>query len=58
MCGGKNNIKGSPSQVVGEIKGDLLIIDLCIQRTDIIYDMRVVNTYATSYQSKSPEKYL
>ena len=32
--------------------------DLWTQGTDSIHDMRVVNTYAVSYQSKTPEKCL
>ena len=58
MHGGKDKLKGSSSQDVGKLKGGLLIRDLWIQGTDSIHDMRVVNTDATSYQSKSPEKCL
>ena len=54
----KDNIKGSPSKYVGELKGGLLIRDLCIHCTDSIHDMRVVNTDATSYHSKSPKNCL
>ena len=45
----------SLSKDEGELKVDLLIRDLWTQGTDIIYYMRVVNTDATSYQSKTPE---
>ena len=40
------------------MKGYLLIRDLWSQVTDSIYDMRFVDTDATSYQSKSTEKCL
>ena len=41
-----------------EEKEDLLIRDLWTQGTESIHDMRVVNTDAVSYQSKTPEKCL
>ena len=53
---GKENIKGSPSKEEGEMKGDLLTIYLWTQGKDIIHDMNAVNTDATSYHSKTPEK--
>ena len=56
--GGKEKLKGSPSKDDGELKGDLLIRDLWKQVMDSIHNMRVVNTDATSYQSKNPEKCL
>ena len=40
------------------MKWDLLIRYLWTQGTDIIQDIRVVNTEATSYQSKTPNKCL
>ena len=40
------------------MEGDLLIRYLYTQGTDSIHNMRVVNTDATSYQSKTPEKFL
>ena len=52
---GKYKLKGYPSKNVGELKGGLLIRGLWMQGTDSIHDMRVVNTDATSYQSKSPD---
>ena len=58
MCGGKYKLEGSSSKDKGELKGDLLIRDLWTQGTDSIHDMCVVNTDATSYQSKNPEKCL
>ena len=33
-----------------------MIQDICTQGTDIIHDIRVMNTDAISYQSKTPEK--
>ena len=56
--GGKEKLKGSPSKYEGELKGGLLIRDLCTKGMDIIHDMRVMNTDATSYQSKSPKNSL
>ena len=41
---------------VTEQKGGLLIQDLWQQGTDSVHDMRVVNTYALSYVSQSPDK--
>ena len=41
-----------------EHKGELLICDLWQNRTDIVHDMRVVNTYANSHSAKTPEKCL
>ena len=40
----------------GEDKGDLQIRGLWTQGMDNIHDIRVVNTNAVSYQSKTPEK--
>ena len=56
--GGKNNLKYSPSKDVGELKWCILIRDLWTQGIDSIHNMRVVNTDATSYQSKFPERCL
>ena len=47
----------SPPEVK-EQKGDLLIRDLCQNRTDSVHDMRVVKTDAKSHSGKTPEKYL
>ena len=58
MNGWKDKLKGTPSKDEGDLKGDLLIRDLWAQGTDSINEMRVVNTDATSYQSKTPEKCL
>ena len=46
------------SQEGGKEKGGILIQDLWTQGTDIIHDMRVMNTDAVYYQSKPPEKFL
>ena len=40
------------------MKGGILIRNLWMYRTVSIHDMHVVNTDATSYQSKNPEKCL
>ena len=56
--GGKDNIKGSHSHDVGETKRGILIRDLWMQGKDSIRDMRVMNTNATSNQSKSPKNCL
>ena len=56
--GGKKNIKGSLSKDKGELDEDLLIRYLWMKGAYIIHDMRAVNTEATSYQSKKPEKCL
>ena len=56
----KAKIKGKgtlPSEKGGE-KGDILIQDLWTKETDVIHDMRVMNTDAVSYQSKTPKKFL
>ena len=58
MHRGKDKLKGFPSKDKGELKGGLLIRDLWKKGMDIIKDMCVVNTDATSYQSRSPEKCL
>ena len=58
VCRGKENLKGSPSEELVEMNMNVLIRDLWIQGMDIIDDIRVRNTDATSYQSKSPNKYL
>ena len=42
----------------GEEKGGLIIQDLWTQGTDIIHNVRVVNTDAACYESQNPEKYL
>ena len=47
---GKDKIKGPPLKDKGDLKGDLLVRDLWIQRTDSIHDMCVMNIDATSYQ--------
>ena len=52
--GGKENLKRSPSKDVGDLKGGIIIRDLCTQGTDSINKMRVVNTDAISHQSKPP----
>ena len=60
--GGKSEAKGkgteAPPTYEKEKNGDLLIRDLWIQETDIIHNMRVVNTAVVSYQWKPPEKCL
>ena len=58
MHGGKDNINGSPSHDSGDLKGDILIRDLCMQGTDSIHDICVMNIDTTSYQSKYPDKCL
>ena len=58
VLGGKVKLNGSPSKDKGELKGGILIKDLWTQGTDSIQDMHVINTDATSYQSKNPEKCL
>ena len=40
------------------MEGDLLIRYLYTKGTDSIHNMRVVNNDSTSYQSKTPEKFL
>ena len=55
---GKDNLKGSPSKEKVYLKENLLIRNFWTQGTDSIHDMCVVNTDATSYQSKTPEKCL
>ena len=54
MRGGKDKLNGSPSQDIGDMKGDLLIRDLWTQGMDIIHYTWVVNTDSNSYQSKYP----
>ena len=44
---GKENIKESPSNYLGELKGYLLIKDLWTQGTVSIHNTRVVDTDAT-----------
>ena len=56
VCGGKDKIKGSPSKNKGELKADLLIIDLWIKGMESIHKMRVMNNDATYHQSKTPKK--
>ena len=58
MREGKDKLKGSPSKDGGEMMGDILIRDLWTQRTNSIHDMHIVNTDATTYQSKTPKKCL
>ena len=41
-----------------EQKGYLLIRELCNNGTNIVHDMRVMNTDAKSYLSKTPNKCL
>ena len=41
-----------------EHKGDLLIRDLCQNGTDVVHDMRIVNTDAKSDSAKKLEKCL
>ena len=48
----------APPLEATEQKGDLLIPDLCKNRTDIVHDMRVVNTDAKSHLKKTPWKCL
>ena len=55
---GEYKLKGSPSKDEEDLKGYPLIIDLWMQGTDRIHDMRVVNTYVASYQFITPEKCL
>ena len=52
--GGKETPKGSPSKDKEELNRDILIRYLWTQGTDIINDMRVINTDSASYQSKNP----
>ena len=56
---GKSKAKGkgkeAPSPEKGNEKGCILIRDLWTQGKDSIHDMRVVNTDAVSYQSKTTE---
>ena len=47
----------SPPEVK-EQKGDLLIRDLCQNRTDSVHNMRVVNNDANTHSIKTPEKLL
>ena len=58
VSGEKSKSKGklAPPKDEGELKGDILIRDLWMQRTDSIHDIRVVNTDVVSHQSKTPEK--
>ena len=51
----KSSVKGkeAPPLEDGEEKGGLLIRYIWTQGMDIIYNMRVVNTDALSYQSKT-----
>ena len=53
---GKGKEEHPPEE--GEEKEDLLIWDLWAQGTESIHDIRVVNTDAVSYQSKTQEKCL
>ena len=46
--GGNEKIKGSPLKDKVEVKGDILVRDICMQGTDSIHNMGVVNTDATS----------
>ena len=56
--GGTDKLKGSPYKDKGYLKGCLLIRDLWVQGTNSINNMHVMNTDATSYQSKTPNKFL
>ena len=58
MCGGKEKLKRSPLKDEGELKGYILVRDLWKQGMDSIHNMCVINTDATSYQSKTPKKFL
>ena len=55
---GNNNQAGAPPPGVTEQKGNLLINDLWQNGTDIINDMRVMNTDSKSHLGKQPEKCL
>ena len=48
----------APPPKVTEQKRDLLIRDLWQNGTDIVHNMRVVNTDAKSHMAKAPEKCL
>ena len=50
--GGNKNMKWSPSQDEGELKGGTLVRDIWTQGMDSIHDMRTMNTDATSYLSR------
>ena len=54
----KSKGKGALDLYEGEYKGDLLIQYLWDQGMDSIHDMRVVNTDALSWKSKTPKKCL
>ena len=58
--GGKSKVKGKETTPLkeGGDKSDLLIQYLWTPGMDSIHDMRVMNTGAVSYQSKTPENYL
>ena len=56
--GGKDKLKGYPYMDKGELKRDLFIRDLWAQGMNSIHDMNIMNTDATSYQSKTPKKCL
>ena len=56
--GGKDKLKGSPYKDKGYLKECLLIRDLWVQGTNSINSMHVMNTDATSYQFKTPKKFL
>ena len=56
--GGGVKLKSSPSKDEEKMKGGLLIRYLWTQGTVSIHDMRVMNTYAPFYLSKTPEKFL
>ena len=60
MHGGKAKAKSkeTPPQDKEDLKGDILIQYLWIQRTYSIHEMHVVNTYTISYQPQTPEKCL
>ena len=54
----KGKVKGVPPPDEGREKGNLLIRYLWTHETDIIHDMRVVNTDDVSYKSKDPDNCL
>ena len=49
---------GTPPPEATEQKGDLLIRDLCQNRTDSLHDMRFLNTDTKTHAVKTPEKFL
>ena len=55
---GSTDRDGASSPRSTEQKGDLLIRDLCQNRTDSVHNMRVVNNDANTHSIKTPEKLL